>query len=154
MRYFLHPGHARFATAPERLETILGSCVSVSLRDPLTSAAALCHCVLPAAPPLVAPAGRFRFCDTAVADMLAWFAARHVPTARLEVKIFGGAEVLPGSNGASVGALNVQSTVAALARFGLTPQASETGGRQGRYLVFDTATGGVWIRELAKEQAA
>lgn len=154
MRYFLHPGAARFAAAPERIETILGSCVSVSLRDPQTAAAALCHCILPEAPPNAAAADRFRFCDTAVEGMLEWFAGRNVPAARLEVKLFGGAEVLSCGSGDSVGALNAQRALTVLARFGLKPQARETGGPNGRYLVFDTATGGVWIRQLAKGHTA
>ncbi len=151
-RFFLHPGAVRFAGTPERIETILGSCISVSLRDPQTAAAALSHCVLPNAPPAAAAHDRYRFCDTAVEGMLEWFADRNVPAARLEVKIFGGAEVLPGCAGASVGALNAQRAISVLARFGLKPQARETGGDSGRYLVFDTATGGVWIRQLSKDR--
>jgi chemotaxis protein CheD len=150
-RHFLHPGAARFANAPERIETILGSCVSVSLRDPRTALAAICHCVLPAAPPTTPPAERFRFCDTAVEGMLEWFARRRVPVSRLEVKLFGGAEVLFGATGSSVGQLNAQQALAALARHGLTSQAQATGGPAGRYLVFDTATGAVWVRPLTQE---
>ncbi len=156
-RFFLLPGTVRFASSPERIETVLGSCVSVSLRDPRTAAAALCHCVLPEAPPRTRTRERFRFCDTAVEAMLEWFADRNVPAARLEVKLFGGAEVLPGGSrpsGASVGALNAQCAITVLASFGLAPQARETGGATGRYLVFDTATGGVWIRQLSKEHTA
>jgi len=157
-RFFLHPGAVRFANRPERIETILGSCVSISLHDPQTAASALCHCVLPDAPLSPAASDRYRFCDTAVEGMLAWFADRNIPAARLQVKLFGGAVVLPGgiriAPGTSVGAQNAQRAIAVLARFGLTPQARETGGETGRYLIFDTATGGVWIRQLAKEPTA
>jgi chemotaxis protein CheD len=150
-RHFLHPGAARFAENPERIETILGSCVSVSLRDPYTAFSAICHCVLPEAPPAALAAERFRFCDTAVEGMLEWFAHRRVPPSRLEVKVFGGAEVLFGGNGTSVGQLNAQCALAVLARHGLTPQSQATGGAAGRYLVFDTASGAVWIRPLTQE---
>ncbi|MFN9459386.1 MAG: chemotaxis protein CheD, partial [Acidobacteriota bacterium] len=70
-RFFLHPGAVRFSDQPERIETILGSCVSVSLRDPVTAAAALSHCLLPVAPPSAPDEDRYRFCDTAIEGMLA-----------------------------------------------------------------------------------
>jgi chemotaxis protein CheD len=151
-RFFLHPGAVRFSAQPERIETILGSCICVTLRDPVTTAAALCHCLLPVAPPTAAVDDRFRFCDTAIAGMLTWFRQRSIPPARLEAKLFGGADVLIRSTRnaePSVGALNTQHAVSALARFAITPQACETGGERGRYLIFDTASGSVWIRPLA-----
>lgn len=151
-RLFLPPGAIHFATGGERIETVLGSCVSVSLRDPATSAAALSHCVLPAAPAGATGPELYRFCDAAVEAMLAWFAHRGVPSHRLQVKLFGGAEVLPGGArpfaGSSVGAMNTRHAAAALARHGLVPSARQTGGAKGRYLIFDTATGEVWIRQL------
>ena len=152
-RFFLHPGAVRFADQPERIETILGSCVSVTLRDPLTASAALCHCLLPVAPPGAADEERYRFCDTAIAGMLAWFDQRRIPAARLEAKLFGGADVLIRSDRSSeltVGTLNAHHAVSALARFAISPQAGETGGERGRYLIFDTASGSVWIRPLAQ----
>ncbi|MFN9896710.1 MAG: chemotaxis protein CheD [Acidobacteriota bacterium] len=151
-RFFLHPGAVRFSDQPERIETILGSCVSVSLRDPVTAAAALSHCLLPVAPPSATDEDRYRFCDTAIEGMLAWFDQRCIPAARLEAKLFGGADVLirsARSTDPTVGTLNAQHAVSALARFAITPQAGETGGEHGRYLIFDTTSGSVWIRPLA-----
>ena len=65
-RFFPTPGAVRFSTSPERVETILGSCVSVTLRDPVSGLAAISHCVLPDSPAGVAEADRFRYCDTAI----------------------------------------------------------------------------------------
>ncbi len=163
-RYFLHPGDVRFSTSPELVETILGSCVSITLRDPVSGLAAISHCVVPNAPFGVADAERFRFCDTAIPAMLNFFAERHVPADRLDVKLFGGAEVLPGLSrpaiGPLVGALNSTRALAVLSSFGLSPSARNIAGVVGLHLIFDTANGDVWIRSLpqfsplAKEHCA
>jgi len=152
-RYFLHPGAVRFSTSTELVETILGSCVSITLRDPVSGLAAISHCVLPNAPAGVAEAERFRYCDTAIPAMLAEFAGRQVPASRIEVKLFGGAEVLPGVErpavGPTVGALNSTRALAVLASFGFTPSAKRIAGAVGLDLIFDTANGDVWVRPLA-----
>ncbi len=163
-RFFLHPGAVRFSTSPELVETILGSCVSLTLRDPVTGLAAISHCVLPHSPAGVAEAERFRYCDTAIPAMLARFADRQVPASRIEVKLFGGAEVLPGVErpaiGPTVGALNSTCVLTVLASFGFTPSAKKIAGVVGLHLIFDTAKGDVWVRSLspstplAKEQHA
>jgi chemotaxis protein CheD len=157
-RYFLHPGAVRFSTTPERVETILGSCVSITLRDPVSGLAAISHCVLPDSPDGIAPDERFRYCDTAIPAMLARFAESRVPAGRLEVKLFGGAEVLPGVDrpavGPTVGELNSTRALAVLSSFGLTPRAQKIAGAVGLHLIFDTASGDVWVRPLAQEQYA
>ena len=155
-RYFLHPGAVRFSASPELVETILGSCVSITLRDPVSGLTAISHCVLPNSPAEIDEATRFRYCDTAIPAMLARFADRQVPVSRIEVKLFGGAEVLPGVErppvGPTVGALNSRCALTVLASFGLAPSAQKTAGVVGLHLIFDTAKGDVWVRPLAKEQ--
>ena len=42
---FLHPGEVALAHRGERLETLLGSCVSVLLTDPQHTVGAMCHIV-------------------------------------------------------------------------------------------------------------
>ncbi|GAA6142533.1 chemotaxis protein CheD [Hydrogenophaga sp. 5NK40-0174] len=43
--YVVHPGQVATAMAGERLETLLGSCVSVILTDPRRTIGAMCHIV-------------------------------------------------------------------------------------------------------------
>lgn len=152
-RHFLHPGAVRFSASPELVETILGSCVSITLRDPVSGLAAISHCVLPNSPAGVAEGDRFRYCDTAIPAMLARFADRQIPVSRIEVKLFGGAEVLPGVERLAVrptvGALNSSRALTVLASFGLTPSAQKIAGDVGLHLIFDTEKGDVWVRTLA-----
>ncbi len=152
-RHFLHPGTVRFSSSPELVETILGSCVSITLRDPVSGLAAISHCVLPDSPVGVAEEEHFRYCDTAIPAMLVRFSDRQIPVSRIEVKLFGGAEVLPGverpAAGPTVGALNSSRALTVLASFGLSPSAQKIAGTVGLHLIFDTAKGDVWVRPLA-----
>ena len=94
---FLQPGEIFATGAAVRIKTILGSCVGIMIRAPQARFAAMAHCVLPEAPAddltdLDQPA---RYVDKAIASMLR-MAARHGATREdVEVKLFGGADVLP-----------------------------------------------------------
>ena len=49
-RVYLKPGELHFATGPTVVSTVLGSCVSVTMFDRLSGAAAICHALLPEGP--------------------------------------------------------------------------------------------------------
>jgi chemotaxis receptor (MCP) glutamine deamidase CheD len=49
----------------------------------------------------------------------------------------------------SVGGRNVQMALDALAARGITPAAAIVGGRLGRVMVFDSGTGGVFVKLLS-----
>ena len=49
-RVYLSPGEIIATRDPIVVQTTLGSCVSVALRDPLTGFAAMCHAAMPEAP--------------------------------------------------------------------------------------------------------
>jgi chemotaxis receptor (MCP) glutamine deamidase CheD len=69
----------------------------------------------------------------------------------LEVKLFGGGDVLPVSSAATrptVGWLNCQMAAEVTAREGLSVVASGLGGPCGIHIQFDTRTGEVQLRRL------
>jgi chemotaxis protein CheD len=70
----------------------------------------------------------------------------------VEVKVFGGADVLPllaeRGDRLTVGALNCQAAVEVLAEEGLTVTASDLGGTRGRRIHFHTGTGVVLVYRL------
>jgi chemotaxis protein CheD len=71
----------------------------------------------------------------------------------VEVKLFGGADVLPVDRTLSarptVGAQNCQAAVEVLAEEGFTVSASDLGGVRGRRIHFHTGTGEVLLHRLA-----
>ncbi len=143
---YLHPGEVCFCAEPSRVETVLGSCVAVTMWDRRRGAASICHAVLPwsngdGGDPL-------RYVDSAIGRMLAALDAHGSRRQDIEVKLFGGAS-MHGNNRVSVGRQNVEAALATLASQGLKPQAVDTGGAQGRKLRFDTATGEVWLKRIS-----
>jgi chemotaxis protein CheD len=114
--------------------------------------ASMCHCLLAAVPhgkPLSEEGSRFYYLDWALEEMLAFFGRGGVRPQALEVKLFGGADVLPVFSGRrTVGQGNLESAKRLAARFGLEILASDIGGQVGRKITFMTETGNVLVRRL------
>jgi chemotaxis protein CheD len=74
----------------------------------------------------------------------------------LEVKLFGGADVLSGAGAApgrpTVGALNRVAAEETLAEEGLAVAASDVGGVRGRRIHFHTGTGWVLLHRLSRQE--
>ena len=148
----VHPGELYLARSPAVLQTILGSCVGVTFWSARLGVGALCHGVLPRCPHVTgAPAG-YRYVDFSIRYLASQFDALGVPRRELEVKLFGGADVLPIGRGhkPTVGALNSQVALEVLKEEGLHPLASDLGGSRGRTIEFHTGTGEVQVVHLAK----
>jgi len=155
-RVFLHPGECYFTDAPVAIHTILGSCVALTMRDPVSGQAAMCHCLLPTKPGT--DAGRqpvedhFRYVDTSLEAMLREFRLRAVPAGRLEIKLFGGANVLETiSPKHAVGSLNWQQAHLSLETLRLPILAQDIGGEVARRLIFETGTGEVMVKQLGMD---
>lgn len=153
----LQPGELYLARGPAILRTILGSCVGVTFWSPRLGAGALCHGVLPRCPQNW-PSGStlsegYRYVDFSIRYLARQFDALGACRRDLEVKVFGGADVLP-VNGTSrdrptVGALNCLVALEVLAAEGFTVSASDVGGVRGRTIHFHTGTGEVLLHRLA-----
>lgn len=153
-------GDCAFATRPVLLTTVLGSCVSATFHHAGRRAGGMFHAMLPSRD-MRSAASHARACtfaDLAVEAMVERFAQAGMPAAELEVKLFGGANTMPDvppdelRDMLDVGRRNVEAALAALARHGLRPTASDVLGGSGRKLYFNTATGEIWLSRLAPEQ--
>jgi len=144
-RVYLKPGEFHFSVSPAVVTTILGSCVSVTMFDRLGGAAAICHALLPEGP----RSDAFRYVDSSIPGMLEMFEARGVPRRHLEVKLFGGADMIgTGGSRVGVGRRNVEIAFQVLAQAGLTVVTHDVGGTRGRKLFFVTHTGDVFLKRL------
>ena len=153
----LQPGELYLARNPAILRTILGSCVGVTFWSARLGAGAMCHGVLPRSP-LVWPAGstlsdRQRYVDFSIRYLAQQFDALGANRRDLEVKMFGGADVLPIAESRqgtlTVGAQNCMAATEILAEEGFTVSASDLGGVRGRRVHFHTGTGEVLLHRLA-----
>jgi len=170
---YLHAGHLFVSGTPCRVSTILGSCVSVALFDPVAQVGGLNHFLLPQGPEHTAPSARFGM--VAVPWLIEALLAAGAQRRALQAKVFGGACVLrafrssepsPQANGGagsaslgsislpalraggSLGQKNVQVAKALLKAEGIPIVAEDVDGERGRKLIFQTHDGAAWVRSL------
>ncbi len=150
---FLQPGEVAFATAPTVITTVLGSCVAVTMFDPLTRVAAICHGQLPYARPDTVH-DDYRFVDLAIRRLAEEFDRLGVPRRRVAVKVFGGADVLLAGRSTadhpSVGAQNSESALATLASAHFLVATTVLGGVRGIKLHFRSWSGEVLVKRVAR----
>jgi chemotaxis protein CheD len=150
---YVQPGESRLVREPAILRTLLGSCVGIAFRVPRLGVGALCHPMLPRSParppvPLSRAAGR-RFVDFAIRDLAQQFDALGACRDEVEVKIFGGGDVLLMVNDKArptVGRLNIEMATRVLAEEGFAVIASSLGGKRGVNIHFNTMTGDVLLQ--------
>jgi chemotaxis protein CheD len=153
----LQPGELYLAQRPAILRTILGSCVGFTFWCARLGAGALCHGVLPKCPDeLLATEGlaeKSRFVDFSIRHLAGRFDSLGACRAEVQVKVFGGADVLPlglnNRNRASIGAQNCKAALEVLAAEGFRVAGSDLGGDRGRRIHFHTGTGEVLLHRLA-----
>ncbi|HMG87996.1 MAG TPA: chemotaxis protein CheD [Terracidiphilus sp.] len=153
--FYLQPGESRLVSGPSVLKTVLGSCVGITFRVPRLDASALCHPMLPthaSRPPVRSdPVNARRYVDYVIRELAHEFDALGARREEVEVKLFGGADVLASSRKtATVGAMNAETALRVLGDEGFTVLASRLGGSCGIFIEFNTATGEVLLRPLAR----
>jgi chemotaxis protein CheD len=151
---YLHPGESYFACQPTLIRTILGSCVGASFWSARLGVGALTHSQLPRCPAnaagLSAAEGR-RYVDFAIRDVARQFDALGVRRSEVQVKLFGGADVLlvgEANSKPTVGKMNCEAAVEVLREEGFEVAASSLGGTAGLNIRLDTRTGEVRLRRL------
>jgi chemotaxis protein CheD len=150
---YLQPGESRLVKEPTILRTLLGSCVGIAFREPHLGLGALCHPMLPRFPvkqalTMTRSAGR-RYVDYAVRDLARQFDALGARRDEVEVKLFGGGDVLLTGNDATrptVGRLNIEVAIKVLEEEGFCIIASSLGGQRGINIYFNTWTGEVLLQ--------
>jgi chemotaxis protein CheD len=136
-------GQAVLATEPARLTTILGSCIALALYSPQLRLGMLSHVMLPNSTGHAAnPA---KFVDTAVPHMLAALKDRGARLSGLVARIAGGACMFGDIKFMQIGDANVQAAVGALAAAGVPVVGQDVGGKIGRRICFDLATGSITV---------
>ena len=154
---FLQPAEMAMVRAPRRMKTVLGSCVAVVMRAPRLGMALMTHCMLPhsgAAARVVSQTESLKYVDSAIELMFLAFARRGVAAEELEIKLFGGADRMEADSAYKVGRRNIDAALEALAARGIVPAAGSVGGRRGRVILYDAATGETQVKILPGETVA
>jgi chemotaxis protein CheD len=158
---YLKPGDIYISDKPVLVSTLLGSCVSVTMFSRRAGAGAICHGLLPTC------RGKkpcecdefcgegMRFVDCSIMRMLGWFEQNGVARGEIDVKVFGGSDMLSGpenSTKATVGQQNISMAFQVIEKENLRIAASDVGGLRGRKIIFSTHTGEVLLKRLLKSE--
>lgn len=154
---YVQPGESHLVSEPAIMRTVLGSCVGIAFWAPRLGIGALCHPMLPKYPRngsarLSNLDGR-RYVDFAIRDLARQLDSRGARRGEVQVKLFGGADVLAVADAATrptVGKMNSEAAVRVLGDEGFEVVASSLGGTSGLNIQFHTGTGEVLLRRLGE----
>lgn len=152
-RVFVGPGELYVAEEPASLVIVLGSCVAVTFHCRRLGLSMACHCLLPNG-----PAGDFRYVNSSVNWMADRFRKIGIGSRETEVLLFGGgymfAAPLTQKGLSHVGRENSVKARQILKEKGYRLAGGEIGGRTGRKIYYNTATGRALVKRTGSFGAA
>ncbi|MEZ6106606.1 MAG: chemotaxis protein CheD [Pirellulaceae bacterium] len=143
-------GQVELARAPEKLGSILGSCVAICLYSQEAKTGIMAHVVMPNSQGAVSVPGKS--VDTAVPYLLQLMAEAGVPQRQLVARIAGGASMFKMSQSTiQIGQANIHATTDLLAANRIPIVGRDLGGDKGRRIQFDMTTGQVKVEIIGSE---
>jgi len=141
---------------PVAVQTLLGSCVAACIRDTKSGIGGLNHFLLPKETGKTDGETSARYGIHAMEMLINSILAGGVPKSNLEAKVFGGANVLQGISGTSIGEKNSKFVQEYLNAENIRVVASDLGGDRARKVYFIPETGKVLVQNLSpsSEQSA
>jgi chemotaxis protein CheD len=158
----IHAGEIYVAEKPSSIVTLLGSCIAVCLWDSVTKIGGMNHYLLPF--PLEKSGSAslsgnpdHRYGNMSIETMIQRLFFAGARKERMVAKVFGGGEVIYNDGigrplGRGVGKKNLEIAESMLNAIGIPIIAKDTGGRDGRKILFRTDTGQVTVRKLHIEK--
>lgn len=146
----LKPGEFAVGDAGTRMRTLLGSCVSIVLWHARFRVGAMSHFLLAARGQAAHGPLDARYGDEALTLMIAGLARHGVNPADCEAKIFGGGNMFPEQahlGPLHVGRRNGEAAREMLRSRGIAVASENLFGVGHRLIVFEVATGDVWVRQ-------
>jgi len=143
------PGeHEITAAKDEIVATVLGSCVSVCLRDATTGVGGLNHFLLPKSNGNADASAGERYGDTAMEVLINGLLKRGAKRGNFEAKVFGGARVLSGATMLAIGDGNIAFVNDFLKREGIPVVSKDVGGTRSRRIHYQPSTGRAWVQHV------
>ncbi|MDX2198897.1 MAG: chemotaxis protein CheD [Phycisphaerae bacterium] len=145
---FIGIGELRVVREPERLRTVLGSCIGVALFDRKAMLAGLSHVILPSSKE--GSGARGKFADTAVDDLIQQMMEAGADRARLCGKMVGGARMFGAESQSDLGSRNIEAVRDRLRHHRIAIIAEDVGGMKGRKMFADPATAAVEVQIIGE----
>lgn len=146
---FLQPGEFFFGDSDTRIRTLLGSCVAITLWHARLRIGGMCHYMLPKRRRGAANELDGKYADEAVQLFLREIAGSGTRVEEYEAKLFGGGRMFSAAQRGrftDVSDQNMEAGRALLSAHGFTVHAEDLGGMGHRQIIFDVASGAVWVR--------
>lgn len=149
--HFLYPGMIFAEPGESMISTVLGSCVSVCLWDPVLRRGGMNHFLLPFwnGEGLRTP----KYGNVAIPMLIEKMLSLGSIKGNIRAKVFGGGNILESTSGLlNVGDRNIALAEESLSESRIVTLSRDTGGVFGRKVMFMTATGEVFVKKIAKGQ--
>jgi len=131
------------ARDPAKIATwALGSCIAIVFYDPFNRVGALAHPMLPQ--PIRETDMESKYVSTAIPLLLRKLREEGSNPRYLQAAVIGGARILD-VNGLNIGQRNYEMAFSIFRSLNIPIVAKDVGGRKGRNVVLDTATGTVYV---------
>ena len=146
-RHYLIPGKLFSTKEATAISTIVGSSVSLCLWDSIAGIGGAANFLLPED---FEDDQNTKFGNNASRQLLQQMIALGAEAGRIQAKIFGGSEpeTTYSSSSETLGHRNVLSALRFLAAEGIRLVDQQTGGTNGRKIIFHTDNGSVWVQKL------
>ncbi|MBE6014545.1 MAG: chemotaxis protein CheD [Lachnospiraceae bacterium] len=142
--------------SPDMITTLgLGSCVGITLYDPVTKIGGLAHVMLPDSTQIRNNSNIAKFADTGIDELLRRVVEAGANRSRLVAKIAGGAKMFAVSGTSDMGRIgdrNAEAARAKLKELGIKLLADETGLNFGRTVELYCETGEFHIKAVGKPE--
>ncbi len=148
--HFLHPGEFYFAKAPEKIGTLLGSCIAIVLWHPVLKKGGMCHFVLPRRPNNKTHVGlNGRYAVDAIKLFEQSVKKHKTSLNEYQAKIFGGGNHLPHQSDKqdSIGTKNAEAAMTLLIERNVDIMVADVGESWARRVIFELQTGDVWVKK-------
>ncbi len=148
--HFLYPSTLFFSREPFIVNTILGSCVSLCLYDPINRTGGINHYMLPFwnGEGLASP----KYGNIAIEKLLEKMLQTGSKKNNLIAKVFGGAEVIDTKiSQFHIGERNIEIAQRVLKDLNIQISGQSLGGKNGRKIQFNTETGAVLQKMISRQ---
>ncbi len=148
---FLLPGQLFFTSKPRKIQTVLGSCVTITMYSHEPRFGVICHAVHPDGE----GATDVKYVDSAIERMLLEVKKKGIPLSNIEVKLFGGGFTRVSEDQeytTTMGYKNVLAAKKKLFECGQNIMAECVGEACGRKLIFCSKDGKVYVKKIGALQ--
>ena len=165
----LYGGELFIAETPTIIRTVLGSCLAIVFYHRASEFGAICHAQLPENirgthkcsdscpnPCYNEASGEnpFKFVSCSIRYLVEYCRRKGIPLRDIDVKLFGGANILVSSPIKTIGAMNIEVAEKMLSHYRMQIVSKHVGGDAGCTLYFYSDTGEVFLRQHAPKSPA